>query len=363
MEPLKNKFFQPSFIHALSTELGSAYPLFNKARFRQRVVATGWKQLELKGRMHRIADEMYAALPFDYSKSLKILLKVAPRFTGFDAMVFPDFVERYGLDHFETSLNALASFTVLCSSEFAVRPFIEKNPAWAFEQLNVWAQSENEHLRRLASEGCRPRLPWAGPLRFLVAEPSPILPILEQLKSDPSQYVRKSVANNLNDISKDHPDLLISIVKKWKSKDPRTQWILKHASRTLLKQGRPDVLVLFGFNSPKSIRCSPISFSTSTVRVGDAVTFTCKLSTTNSKLGKIRIEYVVDYVKANGNVSAKVFQISEKLESSSTLTIQKQHSFKERTTRQHYPGAHRFSVRVNGVEKAFGQITLKKSNP
>jgi len=227
-----------------------------------------------------------------------------------------------------------------------------------FKQLKVWAKSENVHHRRLASEGCRPRLPWASALNDLKSDPAPIFPILELLKSDRELYVRRSVANNLNDISKDHPEKVVTLVKRWQGTSKETDWIIKHACRTLLKQGRPDVLELFGFARPDAISASPIAFTQKRIQIGETCVFSVKLRTNNKSLGKVRLEYVVHFIKKNGNPSPKVFQISEKVERASSLKIEKRHRFADLSTRKHFPGLHRFEIRVNGVVKSEGAIEL-----
>ena len=164
-----------------------------------------WKDKALKQRMKHISASLHHYLPMQYSDAIQILMKSSSKFRGFQYMFFPGFVERYGLNQYETSIQALEHFTKHSSSEFAVRPFITKYNHKMMAQMEVWAESDNHPIRRLASEGCRPRLPWATALPEFKQDPAPILPILEKLKNDESEYVRRSVANNLNDISKDHP--------------------------------------------------------------------------------------------------------------------------------------------------------------
>ncbi|MCZ6672229.1 MAG: DNA alkylation repair protein [Verrucomicrobia bacterium] len=358
MDLLKDQYFQTATLKKLAHEVANVVPDFKLTVFLKAINRAPWVELELMDRMRKVTDCLRSYLPDDYVEALKVLREVAPHIEGFDNLIFPDFVQRYGVDFPDESVPALEQFTELCSSEFAVRPFIERYPSRMFKQLKRWAKSPNMHHRRLASEGCRPRLPWATALKSLKQDPSPIFPVLELLKADSEDYVRRSVANNLNDISKDHPETVIKRVTAWQGSCDETDWIIKQACRTLLKQGRPDVLQLFGFAAPSRIIGTELEFDRSKVEIGQSVQFSCSLRTGNRSLGKLRLEYLVYFIKSNGQLSPKVFQISERLESARQVAIKKRHSFKDLSTRRHFPGIHRFEVRVNGVTKAAGSVKL-----
>lgn len=165
-------------------------------------------------------------------------------------MFFPDYIERFGMEDYAVAVGTMERLTAFTSCEFAVRPFIKKHEGQMLEQMLGWSEHSSHHVRRLASEGSRPRLPWAMALPKLKKDPSPILPILENLKVDSSEYVRRSVANNLNDISKDNPDVALSVFRDWIGHSPETNRIVKHGCRTLLKQGVPEAMELFGFSYP-----------------------------------------------------------------------------------------------------------------
>ena len=210
---------------------------------------------------------------------------------------------------------------------------------------------KNEHRRRLASEGCRPRLPWAIGLPKYKNDPSAILPILETLKEDESEYVRRSVANNLNDISKDNPKVVIEIAKKWKGLDlgPETDKLIKHGCRTLLKQGDPKTIKLFGFRVPKDIQVKKFKV-TKEIKMGEEIEFAFTLNTDKKKLGLLRIEYIIEFVRQNNKTGKKVFKISEGHYAETERNITKKHSFKPISTRKYYAGKHSVSVVVNGRE-------------
>jgi len=240
----------------------------------------------------------------------------------------------------------LAFFTPYPSSEFAVRPFIMKYPTKMMQQMQDWAHHEDEHVRRLASEGCRPRLPWAMQLPQFIKDPAPILEILEILKDDASLYVRRSVANNLNDISKDHPDIVFNLTKDWLGKSKETDWLVKHACRTLLKQANAQVLSLFGFTRAKHVQLDNFQV-TPKVQWSEHLLFSADISSKKT-LGMLRIEFAIDFVKSNGKTSRKIFKISESNYLEKSKHIKKHFSFKPISTRKYYPGTHQLSLIING---------------
>ena len=270
-EPLKDLYTR-ELVEGLGYEIVLVWPKFDSSAFVQCVFSDSWDSLELKGRMGRITEALYRFLPGNYKKSLGILLKIAPRFEGFQYMFFPDFVEKYGMDEYDLSVVALEVLTKRFSGEFAVRPFIVRYPKWMMAQMNRWATSKNEHVRRLATEGCRSRLPWAMVLPVFKEDPSAVLTILEKLKEDENEYVRRSVANNLNDISKDNRDVVIEIARSWLGTSRETDRLVKHACRTLLKRGDAEVLGLFGYESPRHITLSNLVVGES-VNWGDSLVF------------------------------------------------------------------------------------------
>jgi 3-methyladenine DNA glycosylase AlkC len=315
--------------------------------------------MALKQKMRHVTTCLQESLPQEYSQAVAILRHVGPAFSGFDAMVFPDYVECYGLDHWELSMEALAEFTLLCSSEFAVRPFIAADAGRAMPHLYAWSIDENEHLRRLSSEGCRPRLPWAMALPDFKVDPTPILPILETLKDDPSEYVRKSVANNLNDISKDNPDIVLEICERWHGQSPRTDWIAKRGCRTLLKAGNTRALMLFGFGDPAGVTVDGLAVDNTYPRIGDSIHFSYDLHVGGVQPILLRQEYAVAYMKASGKPSRKIFQINEVETEPGVCVVTRTLSFADLSTRKHYPGAHQIAIIVNGVEKASISFELR----
>jgi len=353
-EPLKNMLNRETLRKSASV-IQSVYNSFRVDEFVDSIIDENWENLELKARFRQVTLNMGKYLPPDYREALSILEKVAAGYKsglfvlGFS---FPDFVEVYGQDesNLNISINALELFTTLWSSEMAVRPFILKYEKRMMEQMLAWSKHENEHVRRLASEGCRPALPWAIALPKFKKDPAPILPILTQLKADPSKYVQKSVANNLNDISKTRPDVFIEIAKEWYGKNSNTDWIVKHGSRTLLKKGNSDILVLFGLNDNSTINVEDFALGTASVTIGSDLGFSFAICAKEQT--KARLEYGIDYMKSGGKRNRKIFKISEvSLKENESKTYEKNHSFADLSTRKHYPGTHSIVLIVNGTER------------
>jgi 3-methyladenine DNA glycosylase AlkC len=220
------------------------------------------------------------------------------------------------------------------------------------KELLAWSTDKNVHVRRLSSEGCRPRLPWGLKLEQFVKDPAPILPILENLKADKELYARKSVANNLNDISKDHPQLVLKIAKKWYGNNEHTDWIVKHALRGLLKKGNKEALQLFGHHDAEGWQADNLKLSRTMLKIGDTLSFTFEITNASSVAKKCRIEYAVEYFKAKNKTSKKVFHFAKKELAPGKHTFTTTQRFQDFTTRKHYTGPHAIYILVNGEEKA-----------
>lgn len=355
-EPLKN-MYSPELVARLAAACARADNSFNSHAFTQAVFDAQWPQRELKDRMRHITRMLGQFLQGDYSQQLATLYAASPGFGGFTAVLFSDFIEVYGLEYPEISIPGLADFTLLCSSEFAIRPYLIRYPERLLEQCLIWAEHENEHIRRLASEGTRPRLPWGQDVPWIKKNPAIVLPILEKLKNDTSEYVRRSVANSLNDISKSHPELAIETALRWKGKSKPTDKLLKHALRGLLKKGHPTALGIFGF-AVVPFKVHRFSLSTDQIRIGDKLSFELEIEHNAPKNAALfRLEYAVHYVKANGSRSVKVFQILEReLQAGEKLALKRQQAFADLTTRKHYPGEHELAIHLNG--QAIGRASF-----
>ncbi|MCK4661570.1 MAG: DNA alkylation repair protein [Bacteroidales bacterium] len=358
---LKNIFFTISSINVMGDVIKRFYSGFEKEKFINLVFDSEWESRELKEKMHHTTICLHKTLPKSYAKAIDILKKSVPYIKGFDALTLPDYVELYGMNDWNLSLKALVCFTKFSTSEFAIRPFLDKDPERVMKLMNIWAEDNDHNIRRFASEGCRPRLPWAMALPKFKKDPSLILPILEKLKNDESEYVRRSVANNLNDISKDYPELVIQICEKWYGHKKNTDSIVKHACRSMLKAGNKRALMLFGFCNPIHIDVKNLKLSKKELFIGENFNFTFELEVNSEKQTKIRLEYIINYAKANNKSSKKVFQITENSYTKGKYKISKKHSFRNMTTRKHYDGVHHISIIVNGVEKAKTSFYLQKN--
>ena len=359
-EPFKNLLNHES-ITKFAGGIRDVYQAFEVDGFLKAVMDETWEALELKARIRQISVKLGKFLPQDYKKALGIIDEVIDKPGAMFCTIFPDFVEVYGQDEkdWDLSIAALERYTKYSSSELAVRPFIIKHEKRMMEQMYLWSKSENEHVRRLSSEGCRPQLPWAPAIDSFKKDPAPVLPILEQLKTDPSAYVRKSVANNLNDISKTHPDLVVKIAKDWHGKNERTDWILKHGCRTLLKKGNRDALALFGYDDVDSVDISGFTLEADSVPIGGEISFSFIISV--NEASKVRLEYGIDYVKSNGKRSRKIFQLSEiSFSKKERKSYTRKHSFADLSTRKHYPGTHSITLIVNGTERGTLDFELTK---
>lgn len=344
--------YNQTYLNYVASKVYACYPNFQQTAFIDAVFDQDWANKELKARTIHIATQLNVFIDVDYLQTLAVIRRLAQYFTGYEGMFIPAFVEKFGLQEFTSSVDALSYITQFASAEFAVRPFIEQYPEQMHKVLLTWSVSDNQHIRRLASEGSRPRLPWAMALPKFKKDPSYLLPILDALKNDSSEYVRRSVANNLNDIAKDHPQIVVAIARKWlaQSETLETKRLVKHACRSLLKQAEPGALSLFGFLPPENIKV--IDFKADEfVEFGGVFTFSCNLKQQQSlPLNKLRIEFAIDFMKKNGQQARKIFQLSEAVIKKDNKQINKSFSFKSISTRQYYCGQHSVAILINGVQ-------------
>jgi 3-methyladenine DNA glycosylase AlkC len=352
---LKN-IYNPTFLDQVVQEVKQVYPVFDARTFLRLVFDEKWPQLELKQRIRHISHCFRAVLPSVYADALKVLSATAQHITqrdgdklNFEWGILPDFVEAFGVDEPDVSIPALETLTRLSSAEFAVRPFLLRYPERMYAQFLSWADHSSPMVRRLASEGFRPRLPWGMGVPVLKRDPAPILLVLEKLKNDPAETVRRSVANNLNDISKEHPDLALSLAKAWYGQNRNTNWVVAHAMRGMLKKGHPEAMQLFGFDSALSVAEVEILELTPSVRIGDRLYFSFALKNTGPEPVIVRLDYAIHYLTSTGKISRKVFKINSfTLATRQVATFEKNQRFQDFTTRKHYPGSHCIEILVNG---------------
>ncbi len=318
------------------------------------------QNLELKARVQLISQSLAQCLPASYPQALKIILKScgskdpALMLSGFELWPYTEFIQTYGLHHFKISMNALSKLTLLFTAEFAVRPFFVKYEKETYTYLLKLTSSKNVHHRRWASEGSRPLLPWGLKLQNAVKNPERGLLILEKLKFDKELYVRKSVANHLNDLSKSHPDLVIATLNRWLKTAPAKHqksilWIQHHALRTLIKRGYKPALKSIGYGNQPKLKIQSISLNQSTFKIGDTLHFKFKLKSLSQKTQKLVIDYSLHFRKRNGKTTEKVFKFKKVvLHTNETLVFEKNHNLKKITTRVFYSGLHCIEIQING---------------
>lgn len=362
-EPFKN-IYNPELIAGMAMHLSRVSPDFDRHRFEAHAL-DGLDQLEMMDRAEQISRAIDVAFPQDFATKLTAMVDALhPRedmalkemgiddrgIAGWAVAAMARVVARDGLDHPEAALSALKEMTKRFSAEFSVRPFFRDHPDLTLKTAMTWADDANVHVRRLASEGARPLLPWGIKLQHFVEDPRPLIPLLTKLRDDPEDYVRKSVANNLNDIAKYHPDPVADLAKDWlKDADRNRQRLVKHACRTLIKQGHPGALEAFGFPPP---RLEDITLDIpEKVSLGQEMAIS--LTFTAQAEQKLLIDYVLHFMRANGKLSPKVFKWTElSATPGERVTLNKSHSYKPVTTRKDYPGQQVLSVQINGQEMA-----------
>ncbi len=357
---LKDELFNPKKVHLLANELKSIYPDFKQKEFESEVVSA-FAKLELKARINHIAKMLKKYLPSDYETAVNIILKALPPeldptlddndFGDFIYASYGEFVRLYGCnkEHLELSLEALSEITKRFSAEYAIRDFINTFPKESLEMLRRCALSENYHQRRLASEGLRPKLPWAKSLTIDYRKP---LEHLELLYSDQTRYVTRSVANHLNDISKVDAPLVLETLKRWRDSKKQSkkemEFIENHALRTLVKEGDREALGFLGYKQNPKVELKKFSISKTTVKIGEALSF--ELCLEAKEKTKLMVDYTIFFLTKFGRHSPKVHKLKRlSLEVGESVTLRKQHPFRANmTTRKLYQGEHRVEVQING---------------
>jgi 3-methyladenine DNA glycosylase AlkC len=350
--------FNKKFYSLLAHEFCKAYKNFNSEQFIKEVIED-LEELSLNQRMRNTSVVLKKHLPNDYKKALSIILDVAPKFRGYTALLFPDFVGQYGHDHIAISLNALKELTKYSSSEFAIREYLRRDLKGTLKVMTTWAKDKDPHVRRLASEGSRPRLPWSFTISEIMNDPELTRPILETLKADKELYVKKSVANHLNDFSRTQTDWMLKLISGWDKENEDTAWIIKHASRTLIKKGHAGSLSVFNFEKNVKIELNELKIIKSKIKLGEELQFSFNLVSQKRKPQKLVVDYAIQYAKKSGTQTRKVFKLKEiNLPASHSRHIAKAQTFKDFTTRKHYAGTHVLEIIVNGKSYAKKEFFL-----
>jgi 3-methyladenine DNA glycosylase AlkC len=348
MEPLKEVFNNAFYTH-LAAEFTKADKTFKASKFINEVTKD-IEPLSLNERLRKTSLVLKNYLPANYASAIDLMMKVIPNTkSGYTNLVFPDYVGLFGHDDFKTSMQALKFFTQFGSSEFAIREFLKRDFEKTIKVMELWATDKNYHVRRLASEGSRPRLPWSFKLDTVIKNPKSTSLILNTLKTDSELYVKKSVANHLNDISKDNTNHMLALISTWDKHNQHTAWIVKHASRNLIKKGNLDSLHFFSFEKHPKISLDNFKLINPKLKLGDSLHFEFNLTSKKLSTQKLVIDYSIHYQKKSGSLSKKVFKLKEiELKPKEKISISKKQLFKDFTTRKHYPGIHYIELQING---------------
>jgi 3-methyladenine DNA glycosylase AlkC len=325
---------------------------------------TELEALELKQRVLLVTKQLQIYLKHPYPQALELLMSAMEEedLKGFELWPFSEFISQGGIDHFDLSMKAMYRLTQRFTAEFAVRPFLLKNHTKVLKYFSKWAVDKNVHVRRLVSEGSRPLLPWAQNIPLFIMDPTQTILLLDKLKFDDELYVRKSVANHLNDISKNHPQVVIDILRMWSKNNSseesiKIEWIKRHALRTLIKKGHAGALKLMGVTDRPVVTIKQLSSSKKSYKLNDVLSFSFNLESLGNKNQKLIIDYAIDFVKANGKRSKKVYKLKTLvLAGGEKLILKKNHSLKPITTMMYYSGTHHLLIQING--KVMGQISF-----
>ena len=352
--------FNKDVVAELAENIFANYAKFDKTNF-QTDINSKLESLSYGDRNSLIADTLHKYLPEDFAEAANILIQSLSAeleceelngFEGFIIMPQCLFISRYGLDEFDISMNALYEMTKRFTAEMDIRPFIAKYPKKAMEYLDKLTDDSSPFARRLASEGTRPRLPLGMRLSQFVKDPTPVIQILDKLKEDSNLMVRRSVANNLNDIAKDNPKIVTDTLKRWsKIKTKEMKWLISHALRTLLKQGNKDALKLQGYSSDINIEVNDLVLKEKKIRMGDTLYFNFTVKSNEEQPVNLMIDFVIHFMKANGKTTPKVFKaFKKKLKPNEEIKFSKKQSFQPISTRKYYKGIHYIEIQINGMK-------------
>ena len=370
-------FFSPALVRQLADSIVAVHPRFPATAF-IRDATRGLDLLELVARARHLAEALHKHLPSEYPEAIEILIRslgvehASDELEGagmapFFYLPHTIFVANYGLDHFDLSMRAQHEITRRFTCEFSIRAFLERYPEKTLAVLRRWATDPNPHVRRLVSEGTRPRLPWATRVSWLEAEPERVLPLLELLRDDTASLVRRSVANHLNDLGKTQPELVCDIAARWlDGATPERRALIAHALRSLVKRGNRRALTLLGFGATAQVALTDVEFAPKRVRIGQKTRVTFTVTSTAARAQTLAIDLTVHFVKASGKASPKVFKVSTvTLGNAESVTFSKLVSLAVHTTRTPQRGRHAVHALINGKDFPLGafEVLAARRNP
>lgn len=355
MEPFKNRYNKKTI--SLLAEHISKHSDFDQKKFIKDCLKN-IDSLEMKERVIQISNALQKNLPGTYKQKIKIFIKSlkSPKKEGLEGFIlwpYTYYIETHGLNDFKTSLKGLYEITKRFTSEFGIRPFLEKNPKAIYAQFDLWVSDPNEHIRRWVSEGTRPNLPWGQKISHMNQNLKNNIKLLDKLKNDESLYVRKSVANHMNDISWIDKELTVKTLKNWnKTKTKEMDWVIRQSLRSLLKQGHPEALSLIGFNPKAKSKISKMKLSKNKIKEGDSFELSFLIESKEKTIQNLMVDYIIHFPKANGKTSTKIFKLKNlELSKDEKKLVVKKINFKKVTVRKHYKGEHKIEIQVNGKIK------------
>ncbi len=368
-EPLKNGF-GPAVPKRIAATITAVHPRFDTRGFLSAAL-DGFEALELMPRARHITAALRRFLPDDYARAAEILIdSLGPQPARGAGNSLPPFfylphvfyVAAHGLEHFELSMRAQYELTQRFTAEFSIRPYLIHHQQRTLKTLECWSTDDSVHVRRLVSEGTRPRLPWAVRLPAFQRDPRPVLALLERLKDDPELYVRRSVANNLNDIGKDNPAALIATAAHWLKNAPAPRAALvRHALRSSIKAGDQKALALLGFGGKAEVSVRGVKVEPKHARIGGKVNIAFDIINTSKRAQRVLVDLKVHYAKANGKSGPKVFKLKKiELAPGSRASFAKILSLSDLTTRRHHAGTHRVEAMLNGRAVRLGRFEVAR---
>lgn len=359
--------FNRDTVQRIADELRAVHPDLDAPAFVRRAARFGDRGLTDRARL--VSGVMREVLPAHVPDALDVIVRsFGPPldrtedlgFSVFRYLPHAYFIAEHGLDHLDASVAAMHALTQRFTGEFTVRPFLERHTAAMLPVLQRWSVDPSEHVRRLVSEGTRPRLPWAPRLSVFDADPTPVFALLEGLRDDPSEYVRRSVANHLNDLTKTHADAVLDLAARWSVDAPETrQRLLAHALRTLVKQGDARALAVLGARTGARAKVTG-TLSAQRIHIGETLRVTVTVTSLEASPARFVVDAAVHFVKADGSARPKVFKLrAQTLGPGESVTVARTVSFRQHTTRTHYAGSHRVEALVNGGATPLGAVDLR----
>jgi 3-methyladenine DNA glycosylase AlkC len=363
-------FFDKHIVRDIAAMVLQVHPGFAATRF-EKLATSGLQDLELLPRARHIAAALESTLPANREAALEIITQSLPPvipveenhdFSSFIYLPYTIFIYDHGPAHYNVGIRACYEITQRFTAEYCIRPFLLADTERTLGILNEWTTDASHHVRRLVSEGTRPRLPWAPRLPIFQRNPAPVLALLELLRDDPSRYVRRSVANNLNDIGKDNPDALVATAHAWlEGASAERERLVRHALRSLIKQGHTKTLALLGYETVAEVQIENALVEPRNAHIGDTVCIEFTVHNPSGTTQSALLDLIVHFVIANGSASPKVFKLTElHLLRGESRLVRKNISVKQHTTRTHYPGTHRIDVQINGSARYLGEFHLSE---